>query len=190
MKQGIIIVTSEPTKAFLSDCIKSCQQDKYPILVVSNNGYMPYVPISGIQIVVNDWNGFELGGIVRGMEYFDEFILLQDTTIVKDQSIFDIAFSFPGSVYFTEDLAYHYCAKFRTEVLKKMTIPRVHTVREATDNERSFGLQYLQLEPEDNRIYISPGVPCGQAGDPIVERHGRKGIVVSNQYFEKHKTNY
>lgn len=196
LKKGIVIVTSKKTKDFLDDCILSCVNTKYPTLVVSNDNYNPDINDTNmIKCVINDWNGFELGGIVRGMEVFDEFILLQDTILIKDQSLFDVAFSYRGCVYFTaEDLAYHYSAKFRTKILKMMEIPRVNTVREATDNERSFGNKYIALEREQEKDYppmlINPPVPCGNFGDPIIEKYGRKGIIVSNPYMEKHKTNY
>lgn len=191
MKQGIVIVTCEKNKEFLPDCINSCMQDKYPILIVSNGNYLPHgdPKWKNVEIVKNDWNGFELGGIARGMERFDEFLLLQDTEIIKDQSIFDIIFNYDGTVYFTQDLAYHYCAKFRTEVLKQMDIPRVTTVREAIDNERAFGQRYLNQEWK-KKMLIEPAVPCGVPWDQKVERHGRIGIIVSNQYIEKHKINY
>jgi len=190
MKQGIVIVTSESTKDFLGECINSCLQDKYPILVVSNNNYVPTIPeISKCELVINDWNGFELGGIVRGMERFDEFILMQDTAVVKDQELFDISFNYNGTVYYTDYLAFHYSAKFRTEILKKMNIPRVTDRREAIDMERKFGVSYLIAET-GNKMMIEPPVPSGDYKYPKATMHGRKGIIVENKYIRKHKTNY
>ena len=196
LEKGIVIVTCGANKEFLADCINSCYQKKYPILIVSNGGYKPFFDIDVYKktsdVFVNDWNGFELGGIVRGMEFFDEFILLHDTVVVKDQSIFDISFDYPGAVFYTEDLRYHYAAKYRTKILKQMNIPRVETVRAAIDIEQQFGKDYLDKEKESEvqPLGLKPFMPCGNFGDPIVERHGSKGIIVSNPWMEKFKRNY
>jgi hypothetical protein len=189
LKQGIVIVTSESTRDFLRDCLLSCHQDKYPIMVVSNN-YLPDPTITNLHLsyfIKNDWNGYELAGIEKGMEEFDEFILLHDTVIIKDQSMFDIAFNFEGSIYFTQDLAYSYFAKYRTSVLKQMVIPRVYNLEEAIREERPFGLHYSELETSSMQLE-----PLG-AGDhsfPVVERHGRKGIILENSFLSKHKSHY
>src|ERR1035441_4481428 len=101
-RQGIVIVTSEHTKDFLRDCIMSCLQDKYPIMVVSNMYIVPEA-ILGVEYVNINSNGCELSGISVGMERFDEFLLLHDTMIVKDKALFDLVFSNPKSVYLSAE---------------------------------------------------------------------------------------
>jgi hypothetical protein len=186
-KQGIVIVTSEATKDFLDESIYSCLQTKYPILVVSNLNYSPEIKYDEVKLIVNDWNGYELGGIERGMEEFDEFILLHDTVIIKDQKLFDLCFEFDGSVGLTKDLAYSYCGKFRTEILQQMSLPRVYSYQEAVDQERPFGVKYLEIEKK--YMEIEP-LGAGDHSIPLVERHGRQGIILSNNYLEKHKSHF
>ena len=190
MTKGILIVTSEATKDFLRDCLISCHQEKYPIMVVSNN-YLPDTNIANSHIsyfVHNQWNGFELGGIEQAMKEFDEFILLQVTCIIKDQKLFDECFDFDGSVYFTDRLSFHYGAKFRREILEKIGVPRVNTREEAISQEWNWG--HLYFDTETKWKYLEPIMEAGNHDMPIVERHGRKGILLETPWMEKHKTNF
>jgi hypothetical protein len=108
--------------------------------------------------------------------------------IVKDKELFDLVFNNPKSVYLSaENMAYHYTAKYQTEFLKKITIPKVSTQREAIDTERKFGNDYVTIS---GAMPLEPLMGCGFLGMPIVERHGRKGIIIENKWLEKHKTNY
>lgn len=191
-RKGIVIVSSESTKDFLRDCILSCVNLKYPVLVVFNGGYKPEMFLSTlggtIEYAFNDWNGFELGGIEQGMERFDEFILLQDTVIIKDQSMFDICFDFEGSVFFTDQGLYHYGAKFRTELLKFVGVPRVESRLQAIHHEWYWGHMYFMTEK--NKKYLPEIMDYGNDSYPKVERHSRVGILLENRFMQKHKVNY
>lgn len=190
IKRGIVIVTCEATKDFVLDCVRSCVNSRYPILLVSNDNFdpRPALGLSGAaNVLITDWNGFELAGIEKGMEFFDEFILLHDTVVVKDQKLFDLCFDFDGSVGLTKDLAYSYCGKFRTKILEQMALPRVYNYQEAVDQERPFGINYLKLE--DKYMEIEP-LGAGDHSIPIIEMHGRKGILLENSFLRKHKSHY
>lgn len=187
VNKGIVIVTHESNRPFLDDCLKSCLQDKYPILVVNNLGKIIDKGIPGVEYVNLNWNGFELGGILAGMDRFDEFILLQDTVVIKDQRMFDIAFDHKGSVGFSQDLAYHYCAKFKTDILKRLEVPKVSDRKEAISWEWKFGRAYKEADPD--YIELEP-LGAGDHSIPQIERHGHKGILLVNNYMEKFKRNY
>jgi len=175
LKRGIVITTSEHTKDWLPECVASLGT-KYPILVVGNN-YK-----SELVNVVNDWNGFELGGILRGAEHFDEFIHLMDTCIVNDQTILDELFEHNGSVYLCDGF-FSYLGKYRKEILDKIGIPKINSKGEAIEMERAWNRKYLDAD-SDSVQYI-PELPIHTS--VFVEKHGRKNMVLDNGKIIKFK---
>lgn len=175
LKRGIVITTSEHTKDWLPECLESLG-NKYPILVVGNN-------YGGERVnVVNDWNGFELGGILRGAEHFDEFIHLMDTCIVKDQKMFDEMFEHKGSVYLCDGF-FSYLGKYRKEILDKVGIPKINNKADAIALENSWNRKYLDADP--NAVQYLPELPIHTG--VFVEKHGRKNMVLDNGAIVKFK---
>lgn len=178
IKRGIVITTSEHTQPFFIDLIKSIQEVKYPIMVVGNNGYCG----KGVDIV-NDWNGFELGGILRGSQYFDEFVYLQDTVVIKDIKLFDIVFEHKGqSVEISKDF-YSYIGKYVSKDIEKVGIPKVENKKEAVFHEISgFRPAYLR---QSNPIKLDSLLPI-ESG-VFEEKHGRNNMVLESDYLIKYK---
>lgn len=174
MNKGIVITTSEHTKDWLKDCLDSIKTD-YPILVVSNGGVSacPH----GVLNIVNDWNGFELGGILRGKQYFDSFVHLMDTTIIKNNDLFDELFDLPGNVMLT-DGGYHYMGKFESRYLPD--IPMISTKADAIALE----LQWLR----GNFDCFKPDLPVHT--NVFEDKHGRKNMVLENDYLIKYKATW
>lgn len=131
-----------------------------------------------IFVVANDWNGFELGGILRGKEFFDEFVHLMDTTIIKNKQLFEDAFLKPGHVFFTQG-GYHYMGKFVSDDLPM--IPKINTKAEAVAME----LTWLGNKP---RTYFTPDLPVHT--DVFVEKYGRKNMVLENEFMKKFKATW
>jgi hypothetical protein len=183
--KGIIITTSEATKNFLGDCLKSCYGPKYPIVVVGNGGYLPDVTRWNTAVIKNDWNGFELGGIARGAEMFDEFIHLMDTCIVKDIKMFDQMFEAPGGVHLCPRF-FSYLGKYRTDALKQIGIPRIETKQEAVAMEVSWNAQYLAADSQAKQF--EPVLPIET--DVFEEKYGRKNMVCENDFIKKYKGTY
>lgn len=174
MKRGIVIGTSEYTKDFLKPLLESIKDTKYDILVVSNGGYNPELP-EGVKLIVNDWNGWEIGVIGRGKENFDEFVHIMDSTLIKDISLFDKVFEIPGNVVFTKG-NFHYMGKFVTKELPNL--PRVHDKTTAIMLEVRWldGFKYTEFTPD---------LPVHSL--IWEEIHGQKRMRLENEYMIKWK---
>lgn len=176
-RQGIVITTCEATKPFFLDLMESLKDVKYPIVVVGNSGYKE----EGIDIV-NDWNAFELGGILHGAKLFNEFVYLQDTVVIKDISLFDKCFkdNKGQSVAISQDF-YSYIGKYITSQCGE--IPKTDNKRDAVFHELSgFRPQYVNRAKPVNLDEILP-----HTSDRFEERHGRKNMVLENKYMIKYK---
>lgn len=175
MKRGIIITTSEATKPFLKDCLASLGTT-YPVIVVGNNGYSDNID------VVNDWNGFELGGILRGMELFDEFIYLPDTVVIKDPTLFERCFEKKGGVEISPSFL-SYIGKFDSEVCRSIGVPKVNSKREAVNEEFIWTRIYMKNDPDLH--LLDDMLPL--ISDTYEMRHGRNNQVIENKYLIKYK---
>lgn len=173
--RGIVITTSEYTKDFLDECLNSLG-DKYPVLVVSNMYQTDKADI------INDWNGFELGGILRGYENFDEFIHLMDTCRVDDKALFDKMFEHDGSVFFCRGF-YSYLGKYRSDILEKAGIPRVNTKADAIAQENQWNRHYLSFDQK--AILFDPELPIHTT--KFEEKNGRRNMVLENGFLTKWK---
>lgn len=177
--RGIVVTTSEYTKDFLTECLNSIKNTPYPILIVSNGGYDPIEEINALGdhfecLQINPWNGFELGGIGRGKDYFGEFIHLMDSCIVKDISLFDKLFEMEGNVFLTEG-GYHYMGKFVSE-----SLPYIPTIDNKND-AIALELQWLK-KPYS---CFTPDLPVHT--DVFEEKHGQRRMVLENEYIIKYK---
>lgn len=129
--------------------MESIKDTKYDILVVSNGNYTPDLSYFDRQhkLIVNEWNGWEIGGIQRGKETFDEFVFLMDTCIIKDITLFDRLFGIEGHVVLTKG-NFHYMGKFVTKELPNL--PRVHDKTTAIMLEVKWldGYKYTEFQPD------------------------------------------
>ena len=195
MRKGIVIGTSEFTQDFLKPLLESIKDTKYDILVVSNGDYKPdtsywnpeaiwsHHPESSEirrwspswKLIINEWNGWEIGVIQRGKENFDEFVHIMDTTLIKDISLFDKLFEIPGNVVLTKG-NYHYMGKFVTKELPNL--PRVHDKTTAIMLEVRWldGFQYTEFTPD---------LPVHSL--VWEEIHGKNRMRLENDYMIKWK---
>lgn len=183
MKNGIVISTSEGTKDFLQELLKSLEGVELPILVVGNDNYEPKA--GELLCCVNDWNGFELGAILRGAENFDSFLYLPDTCVVNDQRLIDYLFSTEDSVALCQRFM-GYFGKYRTEILRKIGIPKITTKNEAILLETYWNQTYIRVD--GNVKIFEPNVPIET--EEFTEIHGRKRMVCSNGFITKYKGTY
>lgn len=159
MSKGIVITTSEYTKDFLFDCLKSVGT-KYPVLVHMNT---------------QDNNGWELAGIQKGKENFDEFIHLMDTCIIKDVSLFDKLFAIEGHVFLTEG-GYHYMGKFVSN-----DIPPLQNV---TTKDQAIQQELRWLHGKQ-RTYFKPDLPVHTDTFELI--HDQPRMRLSNDFIIKWK---
>ena len=176
MKKGIVIGTSAFTKDFLKPCLDSLKGTPYKILVVSNDNYTPDFPVD--NLIVNEWNGWELAVLQRGKDNFDEFIHIMDTTLIKDITMFDKLFALEGNVVLTKG-NFHYMGKFVTKELPNL--PIVH--------EKLLAV-YLEVRWLDGFKYteFTPNLPVHT--NVFEEIHGMKRMKLENEYMIKWKGTY
>src|SRR3990167_8914823 len=147
MSKGIVIGTSEASKEFLKPLLNSIRDTKYDILVVSNGGYAPNIsPYDPkVELVINEFNGWELAVISRGKERFDEFIHIHDTCLIKDTSLFNKLFDIEGNVVLTKG-NFHYMGKFVTKELPNL--PIVHDKVTAIMLETIWLDKFTEFQPD------------------------------------------
>lgn len=184
--RGVVIGTSEHTKDFLRPLLDSIKDVKYNVLIVSNGGYNPSEVIQKFladnrltnhwcTLLINSWNGWEIGVIQRGKETFAEFVHIMDTTLIKDISLFDKAFAIEGNVVFTKG-NFHYMGKFVTSELPNL--PRVH------DKATAIMLEVRWLDGFKYTEFI-PDLPVHSLNREII--HGQDRMRIENEYMVKWK---
>ena len=186
MNKGLVIGTSEFSKDFLRPLLDSIKYTKYNVLIVSNGGYNPSKVIADFLIesgnsanwcdlIINEFNGWELAVISKGKERFDEFIHIHDTTLIKDISLFDKLFAIKGHVVLTKG-NFHYQGKFVSKDLPNL--PRVHDKVTAILLETKWldGFKYTEFQP-DLKVH----------SDVWEMIHGMKRMRLENEYMIKWK---
>lgn len=175
--KGVVITTSEYTRDFLKPLLESIKGTKYPVLVVSNGGYFPQTDATlDYELIVNDWNGWELGGIQRGKEKFEEFVHIMDSTIIKDISLFDKLFEIEGNVALTKD-HFHYMGKYVSKLLPNT--PRMNS------KDLAIFMETTWLSKDENYSEFTPDLPVHT--NNFIEINGRKRMVLENDYMIKYK---
>lgn len=161
MTKGIVIGASEATRPFYNDLMATIKTD-YPVYTCWEELGRPK-------------GSYEIGAIEAGSKLFDEFIYLHDTTIIKDNALFDKMFAIEGNVALTNQW-YHYMGKIAT----LPPFPKVTNKEEAIHWEiRWFTHPYTVFEDE---LPYHSGV--------FEEKYGRKNMVLENNYIKKYKARW
>jgi hypothetical protein len=191
MKRAVVIGTwpggAEPLRLLL-DSLKGCG---HRIVVVVNSAETASVEwIETIlegevhEVFVNAAVGFELAAFrtVLDQTDVDEFLFLQDTFEVKDQSFIDVVFGCPDSVALGPTF-FHYAGKWKRSVLEQMDIPVVRTKHESIHWEHTFSRLYWEREP----VWVfDPHFHDGEHHG-FVERFGRLNMLLENEFYLKRK---
>jgi predicted O-methyltransferase YrrM len=166
-KFGIVVVYSENDLDFMDELMYSLDGVEYPVEYVENT---------------KTCNRYELGGIARGMEKFEEFFLLPSTCTIKDISLFDIVFKgYEGKSVSIGKNYLSYIGKYRTEVLKKIGVPIVRTKGGAVSAEQWWLQRYVS---EESPIILCPSFKDGEI---FQEVYGRKNMILECEYMIKFK---
>jgi len=171
-RQGIVITTHDKTKPFLNDLLQSLEGCPYPIVIRKNTDCS------------NTW---ETGGLYLGALYFDEFLYLHDTTIIKNIELIDMLFKRCKGMSVSFLVDYNsYLGKYRTEILEKIKIPRIITKLEAIEAERIFNQEYIKAD--GNVVTLFPELNGWETEPRQIEtKHGRQNSVYENEFFIKYK---
>ncbi len=164
MKDIVVIATSPGREQYLEELLSSVSR---PVIVVSDFG-------------------FELGKIkwIYENTNCDRFLFLQDSIVIRDESLFDQVFENKGSACIMDvpKCLGSYMGVYERSVLSKIEIPRIQTKEES-----------IRYEIEWTQKYIAE---CDNFGHPVliqqkelesVRRFGRENFLYVNQYYEKWK---
>jgi hypothetical protein len=183
--KGIVITTSEATEQWFDECYASIAKLGYPILVVINGVELDQcerMESEHMTVYVNNWNGYELGGIQRGTEEFDEFVHLMDTCVVTDGEMIHKMFEHDGSVHLCRGF-FSYIGKYVSKIVIKTGIPKVTDKEQAIHHERHWNVKYLANDPK--AIQFDPELPV--TTDVFEEKNGRNNMILDNGFIKKWK---
>jgi len=115
-----------------------------------------------------------------GIENFDEFILLQDSVMVKDSSLFKKMLESPNSVWLSKWGQNYFC-KYKSEILRQIPI-EIKDKKDSIYWERQLHEDYRKLEVPE--IMLDG---CLDNTEVFEEAYGRKNMISENEYFKKYK---
>jgi hypothetical protein len=142
-------------------------------------------------VVVRQTWDFELSSIGWAAGCFDEFVFLPASTIVKDLSLFDIAFEeMAGQSVNLGGVQQGYrfrmfLGKFLASSVVQLGVPHITTKSEAVQQEILWGEAYAKQEETAGRLQ-SLGGPLDHT-DKFIDRHGRNNMVVQNEFLIRFK---
>lgn len=188
-KDGIVITTCEKNKDFLAQCLRSIDGTKYQVLVVGNDGYDPKEHIESLDLNINlitdtyVLNAYEISGIILGQKLFENFFLLPDTCIVKDQKVFDHAFGYYAGVSVSSNYL-SFIGKYRSVILDRLgSILPISTANERDIMEKYFNEAYMHYDSQWRALIdLLP-----EKSEVLQEVHGEFRMVLENEFIIKYK---
>ena len=159
--KAIILVTYKGSP-WISECLDSLQGVKYPILLCINP---------------EGKSAYDMEAFYYAQEHgVEEFIVLHDSMVIKDQSFFEEAFGRPGHVKLTP----MFLMGFGKFVLKGLPpLPPKPIGKKAAV---SFETHYLRKLPASSEMF-----PKFRDTNNFVQKHGQKRMVLENDYLIKYK---
>lgn len=189
MNRAIVIGTWPGAAEQLAVLLRSLDGCKYPIYVVINSArdadrLWVESLATRYYVLTNPDKGFELEAFRAILERtdIDEFLFLQDSFEIIDQSFIDVIFERPESVALGPTF-FHYAGKWKRSVLETMEIPRVSSKYQSVHYEHSFSREYWEREP----VWVfDPHFHDGEHAG-FVERYGRTNMLLQNEHYRKLK---
>ena len=161
-----VIGSSPDRQAWLADCSASLGREH--IAVVSY--------------------GYELAKIAWVMENtsVDRFFFLQDSWQVKSPAFWDLLEQFEGSVALTRDPYFFGCftGVYERHIIDRIGVPTVEDKAHSILLEIDWHRRYVEASVEPTVLF--PDLTDANATD-VVERHGRKNLVLENDLVVKWK---
>jgi hypothetical protein len=195
MKCVIAISTHHTSLAYCCDLLTSLRGVRYPVYVTINDAsaysmaQMAKLHAAIMMANAHYWDclsdGYEIGALesTHRLTKADEIFLLQDTTMVKDLTMFDVAFSERCSFTLGNNFQM-YLGKFRREILSQVPFPRVQCKRQAVWAEGA-GFCWPYSNAEVNGVKQLGTMLCDT--ELFVERHGQTRMQMENEYIIKWK---
>ena len=132
--------------------------------------------------------GYELAKIAWVMENttVDRFFFLQDSWQIKSAEFWDLLGQFEGSIALTRDPYFFgcYAGVYQRSVVERIGIPEVKDKQDSILLEIDWHRRYVEASGEPTVLF--PELTDKNATD-VVERHGRKNLVLENDLVVKWK---
>lgn len=165
---AVVVATTPQRTNWLNQCLRPLKNLKYPLVILSDYGY-------------------ELGKIkfIQEQTQIDEFVLLHDSCIVKDLTLFDAVFNDPRSVCFSDDPVFYsmYLGKYKRSVLSAITIPTVSSKLQAVEQEILFNVAYVAADMNTRLLFTD-----FHNTNRFITKHKTKVMVLENKYLIKYKS--
>lgn len=170
MAQAIAIIHHRGNSLWLNDLLNSLHTH-YPIIITNHDGWM----IDGVRKIFETTD-------------FDEVFFLNESMIVKDNSIWDMVFQeYEGRSVTVGDKYLMCLGKYLRKYMDKTYFPM--NVRNKRDDvhlgEFGWNRQYMNVDPNFLTIDIMT-----DTFEEFEEKHGRRNMVLENQYFKKWKATW
>ncbi len=182
----LIPTTTERIDTWLKDCLASLKTD-HPVMVI----FQGEKPAKGLKIgfdYTSKPTGYDPGAIVWAMDNLksdDEFFVLHDSCIVKDNLLWDVIFNgyYEDSVALSKEPAMMgmFLGKYRMEIVKQLDKPIAPDKTKAVELEESWNNAYCSLEQP---ILLESNLT---KSDVFETRHGRENMVLDCRWLTKFK---
>jgi hypothetical protein len=169
----IVVCHTKRYGRWLRDCLRSLEKAPYKVEVIEDNG----------------WVTDHLKFAANLAQFWQEpFFMLNETTVITDPIVFDIAQETPGPTPFSPGYL-SFQGKFTPQQLKEVKWPTVKNKRD----DVILGEGHLL------RDTLAPGLPVldPEFTDPdpnnpdnFVTRYGRKNLVLRGKYAVKYKATW
>lgn len=118
---------------------------------------------------------------------FDEIFFLNESMIVKDNSIWDIVFrEYEGRSVAVGDKFLMHLGKYLRKYADKTYYPTINNKSdEVFLGEFGWTKEYMALDPD----YVSIQ-PITDTFQEYEEKHGRRNMILENDYFKKWKAHW
>lgn len=169
MNSAIVIAHQRSTSPWLNDLLNSIETT-YPVIVSNHEGWV----MDSIRLAFENTP-------------FDEIFFLNTSMVVKDNSIWDLVFkTHAGRSVAVGDKFLMHLGKYRREIADRVPYPKINgKLDEVTLGEFGWTREYIKLEP--NYVTIDPMTDTFEAFE---EKHGRRNMILENQYFKKWKATW
>jgi hypothetical protein len=166
VKQAIVIIHNRSNSPWLNNLLMSIDTD-YPIIITNHNGWM--MPAIEKAFRTTD---------------FDELFFLNESMVVKDNSIWDIVFKDnEGRGITVGDNYLMFLGKYLRKYVEQTTFPVVTSKKEdVLLGEQGWNAQYRKADPTWTQI---EGMT--DTFDTFEEKHGRRNMILEGKYFKKWK---
>ena len=157
-----IIVVTYPDSPWIKECIASLQKTKYPVMLCIN-------PVGE--------SAYDPAAFYYAQEHnIHEFIIIHDTMIIKDVSLFDEAFKHKGNIAIAPEF-FMCLGKYESNHLPPL--PKKPVDKSSAIN---FESNYCRRLPTNVTI-----CPEFRDSDDFIEIKGQKRMVLENKYLIKYK---